>query len=98
MFALARAGLAAALAVIACLPATAADKPFQRSGLADAALRLEAQIKSEAGQPGKPSAQLRRDAEAALQRGDVRSALQLLSQAVAVSPNDASAWLRLSQV
>src|SRR5215204_1099922 len=55
MFAFARAGLAAALVVFACLAAGAADKPFQRSDLADAALKLEAEIKSDAGQPGKPA-------------------------------------------
>jgi uncharacterized protein YfaS (alpha-2-macroglobulin family) len=97
MLAFARAGLAAALAVLACLPAIAADKAFQRSELADAALRLEAEIKSDAGQPGRPAAQLRRDAEAAFQRSDMRSGLQLLGQAVAVAPADSAAWLRLSQ-
>jgi uncharacterized protein YfaS (alpha-2-macroglobulin family) len=97
MFAFARAGLVAALAVVACLPAIAADKAFQRSDLADAALRLEAEIKSDAGQPGKPAAQLRRDAEAALQRNDLRAGLQLLGQAVAVAPTDSAAWLRLAR-
>ncbi len=97
MLAFVRAGLVAALAVLACLPAGAADKAFQRDDLADAAIRLEGEIKKDAGQPGKPAAQLRRDAEAALQRGDVRGALQLLGQVVAVAPNDAAAWLKLSQ-
>ncbi len=97
MSALARAGLVAALAILACLPAAAQDKAFQRSDLADAALRLEAEIKSDAGQTRRPAAQLRRDAEAALQRTDLRTALQLLGQAVAVAPNDAGNWLRLAQ-
>jgi alpha-2-macroglobulin len=97
MSALARAGLAAALAVLACLPAGAADKAFQRSDLADAALRLEAEIKSDAGRPGRPAAQLRREAETALQRADVPTALKLLGQAVAAAPNDSANWLRLAQ-
>ena len=90
MFALVRAGLVAALAVLACLSAGAADKAFQRSDLADAAIRLEAEIKSDAGRPGRPAAQLRRDAETALQRADVPTALKLLGQAVAAAPNDAA--------
>jgi len=98
MFALIRAGLAAALVAFACLPsAAAADKSFERDDLADAVIRLEAQIKTEAGQVQKPAAQLRRDADAAFQKNDYRSGLQLLGQLVAVQPDDASNWLRLAR-
>ena len=40
-------------------------KPFQDGDLADSAIKLEAQIKADAGAPSKPLAQLRRDADAA---------------------------------
>ena len=68
MFSLIRAGLAAALLVVAPLAAGAAEKPFQNSDLTDSAITLEAQIKSDAGTPTKPVAQIRRDADAAFSR------------------------------
>ena len=53
MLAFARAGIFAALvillSVIIAAPAAAAEKAFQRDDLADAAIKLEAQIKSDAG-------------------------------------------------
>jgi hypothetical protein len=53
MLTLVRAGLAAALIALACIPASvsalAADKAFKRSDLDDAAIKLEAQIKADAG-------------------------------------------------
>jgi uncharacterized protein YfaS (alpha-2-macroglobulin family) len=96
MHALFRAGCIAALVVFACLPA-AADKAFQRDDLAEAAIRLEAQIKSDAGQVTKPATTLSRDAEAAFARNDFRSGLELLGQLVAAAPNDAGNWLRLAR-
>ena len=66
MISLIRAGLAAALFALAPLTATAADKPFQNTDLADSAIKLEAQIKADAGAPTKPVAQIRRDADAAM--------------------------------
>ncbi len=68
-----RAAVAAALVLLLCVPAAAADKPFKRDDLADAAIKLEAQIKPEAGQVTKPLATLRRDADAAFQRNDPRA-------------------------
>src|ERR1700687_3163684 len=77
MFALARAGLAVAIAaaLFAVMPfaAQAADKPFVDSDLADSAVQLEAQIKSNAGAPTKPVAQIRRDADAAFAKNDFRN-------------------------
>jgi alpha-2-macroglobulin len=96
MLALLRAGSAAALFFVATLSATAADKPFQRNDLADSAIRLEAQIKTEAGQITKPVAQMRREAEAAFQRGDARSGMALLGQIVTAAPKEAADWLRLA--
>jgi uncharacterized protein YfaS (alpha-2-macroglobulin family) len=96
MFALLRAGLIAALAAFS-ISAHAADKAFQRDDLADAAIRLEAQIKTDAGQVTKPAVQLRREADAAFQKNDFRGGLQLLGQALTVAPDDAPTWLRLAR-
>ena len=65
--------------------------------MADAAIRLEAQIKTDAGLVQKPAVQLRREAEAAFQKNDFRGGLQLLGQAIAVAPEDAGTWLRLAR-
>ena len=65
--------------------------------MADAAIRLEAQIKTDAGLVQKPAAQLRREAEAAFQKNDFRGGLQLLGQAIATAPEDAGTWLRLAR-
>ncbi len=65
MFSLIRAGVFAALVTLASIfcaaMSVAADKPFERADLAEAAIKLEAQIKSEAGAAGKPLAQIRRE-------------------------------------
>jgi alpha-2-macroglobulin len=102
MLASARAGLAAALVALFSIcsftaTATAADKPFQRSDLADSAVRLEAQIKTESGQVGKPVATLRSEADAAFAKRDFRSGMQTLAQIVSVAPREAGNWLRLSR-
>jgi uncharacterized protein YfaS (alpha-2-macroglobulin family) len=96
MFAHLRAGLAAVLVVFACLPA-AAQKSFQRDDLSQAAIRLEAQIRTDAGQVGRPAAELRREIDAAFQRNDYRAGLQLLGQLATIAPQDASNWLRLAR-
>src|SRR5712671_6304742 len=94
-----RAGIAAALVML--LPAlaspAAAEKAFQRDDLADAAIKLEAKIKSDAGQVTKPAAALRRDADAAFGRNDFRTGLQILGQIVVAAPNDSANWLRLAK-
>lgn len=102
MLASPRVGLFAALVTLVSIfltsgAALAADKPFQRSELADAAIKLEAQIKSDAGSATKPLAQLRRDADAAFQKNDVRNAVPLLGQIVAQAPNESASWLRLAR-
>src|SRR5947209_11365139 len=95
-----RAGLAAALVVLlpvlAAAPA-AAEKAYQRDDLADAAIKLEAKIKSEAGQITKTAAALRRDADAAFGRNDFRAGQQILGQIAVVAPNDSANWLRLAK-
>ena len=92
-----RAGLAAALVALVFSPALAADKAFKQSGLDEAAIKLEAQIKTDAGNVGKPAATLRRDADAAFQKNDFRAGMLVLGQLVAAAPDDATSWLRLSR-
>jgi uncharacterized protein YfaS (alpha-2-macroglobulin family) len=92
-----RSGLIAIALALACGAADAADKAYTRADLADAAIRLEAQIKSDAGQVATPLAKLRSDAEAALGRSDYRGALQLMGQIVTAAPDDGAAWLRLAR-
>ncbi len=97
MFTSVRAGLAAAFIALAFIPALAADKAFKRSDLDDAAIKLEAQIKNDAGTVSKPAATLRHDADAAFQKNDFRTGMTVLGQLVTVAPADASNWLRLAR-
>ena len=104
MLAFARAGVFAALTALLCLSlmlslsvAAFAQKAFQRDDLADAAIKLEAQIKAESGQITRNAATLRRDADAAFQRSDFRTGLQLLGQLAVVAPEDSANWLRLAK-
>ena len=96
-----RAGLAAAFLTLALMPANspalAADKLFSNSDLDESAIKLEAQIKSDAGTVTKPPATLRRDADAAFQRNDFRTGMLVLGQVVTAAPDDAASWLRLSR-
>ena len=96
MFALVRAGLLAALVALPCL-AHAADKAFQRADLDDAAVKFEAQIKTDAGIVTKNAATLRSDANAAFQKNDLRTGMQVLGQLVTVASGDGPSWLRLSR-
>jgi uncharacterized protein YfaS (alpha-2-macroglobulin family) len=101
MLALIRAGVFAALVTLASVfsasQTIAADKPFERAELAEAAVKLEAQIKSEAGTAGKPVAQIRRELDAAFQKNDFRNGMTLLGQLVAAAPADSAGWLRLAR-
>ena len=97
MLAFVRAACAAALVLLLSIPAIAADKSFRRDDLTDAAIKLEAQIKGEAGQVSKPAAALRREADAAFQRNDFRGGMQILGQIVTVAPDDSANWLRLAK-
>jgi uncharacterized protein YfaS (alpha-2-macroglobulin family) len=95
-----RAGIAAALVILLPLLTTApaaAEKAFQRDDLSDAAIKLEAKIKSDAGQVTKPLAALRRDADTAFGRNDFRTGLQVLGQIAVLAPNDSANWLRLAR-
>lgn len=97
MMALVRAGLSALLVIASAFGADAADKSFRRDDLADSAIRLETQIKKEAGAVTKPVATLRREADAAFDRRDVRAGMQLLGQIVAVAPEQAANWAQLAR-
>jgi uncharacterized protein YfaS (alpha-2-macroglobulin family) len=97
MIGLVRAATLCATLLFGLVTAQAADKAFRRDDLADSAIKLEAQIKSEAGPIAKTNATLKTDAEAAFRRNDFRTCLQILGQIAAVTPDDSSNWLRLAR-
>ncbi|MBI1201137.1 MAG: alpha-2-macroglobulin family protein [Rhodopseudomonas sp.] len=88
--------LAVVLVALVTQPALAADKAFQNADLDQAAIRLEAQIKSDAGTITKPPSALKQDADAAFRKKDYRTGMQVLGQLVTVAPTDASNWLQLA--
>ncbi|MGB6910381.1 MAG: MG2 domain-containing protein, partial [Methyloceanibacter sp.] len=96
-----RAGLIAALFLFVAAPLTpvsAAEKPFQDSALDDAAIKLPADLKEEAGTVEKPVITLKKEADAALKSGDVEGAVAIYVQIVAVAPNDLQSWRRLADL
>jgi uncharacterized protein YfaS (alpha-2-macroglobulin family) len=97
MIGLVRATLVCATMALGLVAAQAADKAFKRDDLADSAVKLEAQIKSEAGPVAKSTATLRTDADAAFKRNDFRTGLQILGQIAATTPDDSGNWLRLAK-
>ena len=97
MIGLVRAATLCAMLAFGLVAAQAADKAFRRDDLADSAIKLEAQIKSEAGPVGKSGASLRTDADAAFRRSDFRTGLQILGQIAASTPDDSANWLRLAR-
>src|SRR5438105_1531264 len=98
MIGLVRAAIFCATLALGLVTAQAADKAFKRDDLADSAVKLEAQIKSEAGPVAKSNATLKTDADASFKRGDFRTGLQILGQIAAVAPEDSGNWLRLARV
>src|SRR6202047_4532331 len=97
MIGLVRAATVCATLAFGLVTAQAADKAFKRDDLADSAIKLEAQIKSEAGAVAKTNATLKTDADAAFKRNDFRSGLQILGQIAATTPDDSANWLRLAR-
>ena len=97
MIGLVRAAALCATLALGLTAAQAADKAFKRDDLADSAIKLEAQIKSEAGPVAKSAATLRTDADAAFKRNDFRTGLQILGQIAATTPEDSANWLRLAR-
>ena len=94
---LVRAATVCATLLLGFTSAFAADKAFRRDDLADSAIKLQAQIKSEAGPVSKSPTTLRSDADAAFRRNDFRSGLQILGQIAATTPEDSGNWLRLAR-
>ncbi|MBS7541351.1 alpha-2-macroglobulin family protein [Ancylobacter lacus] len=72
-------------------------KTYSRPDLVEAARKLEAQLRRAQKPLPKPAAQLRRDADAALARGDARGAADLYAQLAAATPADSGLWLRLAR-
>ncbi len=97
MIGLVRAATLCATLALGLVAAQAADKAFKRDDLADSAIKLEAQIKSEAGPVAKTNATLKTDADAAFKRNDFRTGLQILGQIAATTPDDSANWLRLAR-
>jgi len=97
MIGLVRAATFCATLAFGLVTAQAADKAFKRDDLADSAIKLEAQIKSEAGAVAKTNATLKTDADAAFKRNDFRTGLQILGQIAATAPDDSANWLRLAR-
>lgn len=97
MIGLVRATVICATLALGLTAAGAAEKAFKRDDLADSAIKLEAQIRKEAGPVAKSSAMLRADADAAFRRSDFRSGLQILGQIASTSPEDGANWLRLAK-
>ncbi len=97
MIGLVRAVSLCATLALGLVSAQAADKSFRRDDLADSAVKLEAQIKSEAGPVAKSAATLRTDADAAFRRLDYRVGLQIVGQIAALAPEDSGNWLRLAR-
>src|SRR4029453_6362626 len=98
MIGLVRAAALCVTLALGLVAAQAADKAFKRADLVDSAVKLETQIKSEAGPVAKTSATLKTDADAAFRRGDFRTGLQILGQIAAVTPEDSGNWLKLARV
>jgi hypothetical protein len=97
MIGLVRAATLCATLALGLVTAQAADKAFKRDDLADSAIKLEAQIKSEAGPVAKSGGTLRSDADTAFKRNDFRAGLQILGQIAATTPEDSGNWLRLAR-
>src|SRR4030088_336382 len=98
MTGLVRAAILCATLALGLVTAPAADKAFKRDDLADSAVKLEAQIKSEAGPVAKTNATLKTDADAAFRRNDFRAGVQILGQIASTTPEDSGNWLRLARV
>ena len=78
-------------------PAFAADKAFQSKELDEAAIKLEAQIKADAGTVTKPRRAVAPRRRRAFDKKDFRNGMVVLGQLVATAPNDGAGWLRLAR-
>ncbi|WP_018262815.1 alpha-2-macroglobulin family protein [Methylobacterium sp. WSM2598] len=79
-------------------PKDPAPKGFVRQDLASEAVRLEAEIRSDAaGKPQKPAAQWRREAEKLFKDDDNDGALAAYAGAIAAEPGDWKTWYALAE-
>src|SRR5579872_3338829 len=97
MIGLVRAAILCATLSLGLTSAQAADKALRRDDLADSAIKLEAQMRGEAGAINKSASALKADADAAFRRNDYRTGLQILGQIAATAPDDSANWLRLAR-
>src|ERR1700710_679638 len=97
MIGLVRAASLCATLALGLVSAQAADKAFRRDDLAGLAIKLEGQIKSEAGPVAEPAASWRTDVDAAFKRLASRVALQIIGQIAALAPEASGNWLRLAR-
>src|SRR5262245_44272537 len=97
MIGLVRAAAFCATLALGLNSAFAANKAVKRDELADSAIKLEAEIKKEAGPVAKTTATLKTDAGAAFRRNDFRNGLDLLGKIAATAPEDSGNWLRLAR-
>ncbi|MCP4619250.1 MAG: alpha-2-macroglobulin family protein [Bradyrhizobium sp.] len=97
MIGLVRAAAFCATLALGLTSALAADKTFKRDDLADSAIKLEAEIKKEAGPIAKTTATLKTDADAAFRRSDFRTGLDLLGKIAVTAPDDSANWLKLAR-
>jgi len=96
-----RASLVATLFVLVTaplIPVQSAEKTYQDTTLDDATIKLEADLKDEAGTVEKPVVALKKDADAALNKNDLETAANIYVQIVTVAPNDVQAWRRLADL
>jgi uncharacterized protein YfaS (alpha-2-macroglobulin family) len=85
----------------AAAPPAAAQAPlpktYSRSDLVEAGRKLESELKRSQKPLAKPAPQLRKDADAALAKGDARTAADLYSSLAINAGTDAGLWLRLAR-
>ena len=98
MIGLVRAAILCATLSLGLTSAQAADKALRRDDLADSAIKLEAQMRGEAGAINKSGAALKADADAAFKRNDYRTGLQILGQLAVTAPDDSANWSRLARM
>ncbi|MFK8251974.1 alpha-2-macroglobulin family protein [Ancylobacter terrae] len=75
----------------------AGPKTYARADLVESARKFETQLRRTQKPSAKPVAQLRKEAEAALAKGDARTAADLYGQLVVAAPGDYGLWLRLGR-
>src|SRR5262249_13696066 len=79
-------------------PIQSAEKSFQDATLDDDVIKLEADLKDEAGTVEKPLIALKKDADAAIEKDDLETAANIYVQVVTVAPNDVQVWRRLADL